>query len=152
MQSGRSVGELDRQDPSALRPLAEVNRDSKEKSMKNMWTRALGSVTLAMVALAWGIFPAGAQTKTKQPMPSGAAAPAVKMRGMSNAERKAAAQAMAAKRTAAQPRNTAPPTGAGYQNTGNAVNPSDPARQNSRSTVPPGTTRLQNPRVAGETR
>lgn len=120
--------------------------------MKKMWTRTLGSVALAMAALAGGTLPSDAQTKTKQPMASGAAAPAVKMRGMSNAERKAAAEALAVKRTGARPHNTAPPAGVGYQNTGTAAGPSGPARQNSRNPVPPGTTRLQNPRTAGETR
>jgi hypothetical protein len=78
--------------------------------MKKTWTKTLGSIALAMAALAGGTVPADAQIMPKQPMASGAAAPALPMRKISNAQRKMAADQLAAKRTAARARKTAAPS------------------------------------------
>ena len=75
---------------------------------KEIWSRTLGSIALSMAALAWGILPACAQLTPKQPRTSGAASPPLQMRSTSNAQRKAAAEQLAAKRTAAKTHKAAP--------------------------------------------
>jgi hypothetical protein len=100
--------------------------------MKKTWAQSLGSVVLATAALAWGIRPAAAQITPKQPRASGAGAPAVQMRSISNSQRKLAAEALAAKRTGARTRNATATGNAGYRNTRDAVSSSNEGRQNSR--------------------
>jgi hypothetical protein len=75
---------------------------------KATWARTLTSIALSITALAWATLPAGAQLTPKQPRTSGAASPPMQMRSVSNAQRKAAAEQLAAKRTAARAHKVAP--------------------------------------------
>jgi|GEM_PF-3967293 len=103
--------------------------------MKKTWARTLGSMALAMAALAGGIVPAGAQISPKQPRASGAASPPMPMRSITNQQRKTAAEELARRRTVARSGNTVGANNAGYQNSSNPVGSSNSGYQNSNTAV-----------------
>ena len=120
--------------------------------MKHTWAKTLGTAALSMAALTWVILPARAQISPKQPRASGAAAPAMPLRTITNEQRQAAAEELASRRTFARTGNAAATNSAGHQVSVDAGGSSNPAHQNSRRAVDSSNQGRQNSRPGNETR